>query len=161
MTEFMNNNQEIQQDSPNTELLYDVVDEMGIITESTRVLGNIRTKGHLAVSGIVEGDIIAKGNVIITGVVKGKITCDNLLLKNCHLATEINASGQVTVEENVSVTGKVVCKNISVNGKINGDIRATEKIGLTKNAIVNGNIVASSIGIEFGAKVDGKIQTIY
>lgn len=159
MTDNINNN-EVNQEAPINEIVYDVIDEMGIIAENTRILGNIETKGHLAVSGIVEGDITAKGNVIITGIVKGKITCDNILLRDCQLATEINATGQITVEENVSVTGTITCKDISVRGKIIGDIKASGQIGLSKEAIVNGNISAASIGIALGAKVNGMIQTL-
>ena len=82
----MNNEKEYMN---RTEIVNGVIDEMGVIAENTRVVGDITTKGHLAVAGTVEGNISAKGNVVITGVVKGNITCDNLMMEHSMLTTEI------------------------------------------------------------------------
>lgn len=158
MSENIYNGSVNEQESRDSNITYNVIDELGVISESTKVLGNIETKGHLAIAGVVEGNIQAKGNVIITGIVKGSITCDNLILKNCQLATQINATGHISVEESVRVTGRISCKTIAVRGIINGDIIATDKVALSKDAILTGNVKAASIGVEFGAKVIGSME---
>ena len=143
-----------------TSLTYDVIDEMGVIAENTKILGNIETLGHLAIAGTVEGDISAKGNVIITGIVKGNIKCDNLVLRGCNLTTEITATGHVAVEENVTISGKISCKTIVVNGAVTGNITAEEKVALSGQAQVKGNIKTASFGVEFGAKLNGNLQMV-
>ena len=139
------------------EIVSEVIDELGTISAGTRVTGNITTKGHLAVAGTVLGDISAKGNVIITGNVKGKITCSNLMLENCNLNTDINASECVIVKEGVKIVGKIFCKDITVMGSIAGDITASGKVGLSAEAVVKGNITAAAIGIAVGAKLEGNL----
>ena len=150
----MNNEKEYME---NTEIVNSVVDEMGVIAENTRVVGDISTRGHLAVAGTVEGNISAKGNVIITGVVKGNISCDNLMMEHSMLTTEIRATGHVAVKEGVTINGKIYCNDISVMGTVNGDIEAAGKLALSGMAVVNGNIKAASLGVEFGAKLNGSI----
>ena len=144
--------------TPTESLVYEVVDEMGVISEKTRILGNVATCGHLAVAGTVEGDISAKGNVIVTGNVKGEIACNNLILKNCRLTTIITAAGHVSVEEGVEVCGTIKCKTIAVNGLVKGDITAAEKAALASGAQVQGNVKAASLGVEFGARIEGCVS---
>ena len=145
-------------DAASGEIISSVVDEMGTIAANTRISGNITTKGHLAVAGTVIGDIGAKGNVIVTGTVKGKITCSNLMLEGCNVQSEIETTESVVIKENVNVTGKIVCKDITVMSNVNGDIIASGKVGLSKDAHIKGNITASSIGVETGAKIEGFLQ---
>lgn len=151
----MNNEREYME---NTEIVNSVVDEMGIIAENTRIVGDITTRGHLAVAGTVEGNISAKGNVIITGVVKGNIACDNLMMEHSMLTTEIHATGHVAVKEGVTINGKIFCNDISVMGTVNGDIEAKGKLALSSMSVVNGNIKAASLGVDFGAKLNGSIS---
>ena len=142
-----------------TEIVRDVSDELGVITESTRIVGNVATKGHLAVAGSIEGNISAKGNVVITGVVRGNIGCDNLLLDGaCHLTTEITATGHVALKEGVVINGKIYCKDVSIMGAVNGDIFARGSVALSQDAVINGNISASSLCVESGAKIKGSMS---
>ena len=140
------------------EIVSEVVNELGIVASGTKVTGNITTKGHLAVSGTVVGDISAKGNVIVTGNVRGKISCSSLMLEDCSLNTEITASECVIVKEGVKITGKIFCKDITVMGSIAGDITASGKVGLSKEATVRGNITAAAIGVAVGAKLEGNLS---
>lgn len=49
------------------EVVSEFSDETGIIGEETKVLGNIKTKGHVEVFGFVKGNIEAKGDVFVVG----------------------------------------------------------------------------------------------
>ena len=131
--------------------------ELGIISEGTRVEGNIEAKGNLTIGGTVDGNVTATGNVIITGNVKGIIKCKDLVLENCNLTAEIKASGDVSIEHG-TVNGNVLCKNIKVAGKVNGNIDASGTVALLDGAAVRGDIKAARMGMDFGAFVDGKIM---
>ena len=41
---------------------------------------------------------------------------------------------------------------------VNGDITASGKVGLSKDASVKGNITAAAIGVEVGAKIEGSLS---
>lgn len=140
-----------------TEIIREVVDELGVISKDTKIEGDIITKGHLVIDGNVEGNVSAKGNVVIRGNVHGKIVCDNLVLEQCTLVTEINASGQVSVKEG-NITGKITCRDLSVSGTINGDLDVRETLALSSIAVVRGDIKAARIGMELGAVVNGNIS---
>lgn len=139
-------------------IVNETVDELGVISEDTRIVGNIVTRGHLAVAGTIEGDIEANGNVIITGIVKGNIKCDNLILDGCNLTTIIKAAGDVEIKEGSSVKGEVHCRNLNVRGHVDGLVRATEKTCIYKGAYIVGDVEANELGIEFGAKLVGRIS---
>ena len=59
---------------------------------------------------------------------------------------------------NVKITGKIFCKDITVMGNIAGDITASGKVGLSKEATVKGNITAAAIGVAVGAKLEGNLS---
>lgn len=143
--------------SEHTEIVQGVIDELGVISEDTRVEGDITTKGHLVIDGNVEGNVSAKGNIIVRGNVRGKIVCDNLVLDKCTLVTEIEASGRVSIKEG-NVTGRITCRDISINGTVNGDISAHQTMALSCNAVVNGDIKAAQIGMDFGAVINGNVS---
>lgn len=149
--------EEVRETSEKTEIMREVVDELGVISEDTRIEGDIETKGHLVIDGNVEGNVSAKGNIIVRGNVRGKIVCDNLVLEQCTLVTEIEASGQVSIKEG-NITGRITCRDLSVNGTVNGDITARDTLALSGIAVVNGDIRAARIGMEFGAVVNGQVS---
>ncbi len=132
------------------------LNELGIISAGTRVEGNIEAKGNLTIGGTVDGNVTATGNVTITGNVKGIVKCRNLVLQNCELTAEIKASGDVSIEHG-TMNGSILCKNIKVAGKVNGNIDASGTVALLDGAAVRGDIKATRMGMDFGAFVDGKI----
>lgn len=140
-----------------TGLVNELVDELGVISEATRVEGDVETKGHLAIAGTVDGKVSAEGNVIITGVVRGGIKCRDLVLDKCNLNAEIQASGNVTIKSG-TVNGDITCKDLNVKGTVNGNINATGTVALANDAKVKGDIKAARMGMEIGAIVDGRIS---
>ena len=140
-----------------TGLVNELVDELGVISEATRVEGDVETKGHLAIAGTVDGKVSAEGNVVITGVVRGGIKCKDLILDKCSLNAEIQASGNVTIKSG-TVNGNITCKDLNIKGTVNGNINATGTVALSNDAKVKGDIKAARMGMQVGAVLDGKIS---
>ena len=132
-------------------------DEMGIIAGGTIIHGDIRTKGHVAIVGVVEGNVVASGNVMLTGVVKGNIECNNIIVDGTDYSQCIRAKGSVSIKQNTTISGPIYCKHISISGTIIGNIRAMGNVGLTKDAIVKGDITSSILAVEPGAKIAGNL----
>lgn len=141
-------------------LVPETYDEMGIIGPETKVVGDIATKGHIAVLGAVVGDINAIGNVIIAGKIEGNIKCDNFYVEEGKLETNIEATGSVHIKENVILKGTVRCKDITITGTVLGDIVATGKVGISKTGVVKGSVKASQMAMELGAKLEGSIAIV-
>lgn len=140
-----------------TEIVNTYTDEMGIIAAGTIIHGNVRTKGHLAVAGIVEGKVSTAGNLMLTGEIRGAIKCNNIVIDGGHCHTNIITKGSVSIKGDTTVASNITCKHISISGTVYGDIKATGNVGLTKTAIVKGDIQAAVLAVEPGAKICGNV----
>ena len=69
----------------------------------------------------------------------------------------IKSEGTLIVGHNASIEGAVHVGSVVCNGRLNGDIHASEKVALNKTAVVTGKIFTPSLSMEEGAKLDGKL----
>ena len=139
------------------EIVNTYLDEMGIIAGGTTIHGDVATKGHLAIVGVVEGNVKTAGNLMLTGIVKGNIECNNIVIDGTDFNQSIKAKGSVSIKENSVVNGPINCKHISVLGTVVGNIKASGNVGITKTSIIKGDINAQVLAVEPGAKIQGMI----
>ena len=92
----------------------------------------------------IEGNINVKGDLLIYGEVNGSIICQ----------------GTVNAAKGSIVKGNIHAQNASVNGKIEGDLEVELKAVLGKGSHLEGNLQASFITIEEGARFDGMCHMI-
>ena len=69
----------------------------------------------------------------------------------------INSEGTLIVGHNASIEGTVRVGTVICNGRINGDIQASEKLMLNKTAVVTGTVISPVLSMEEGARLDGKL----
>ena len=86
--------------------------------------------------------------------------CSNLFLETGTLTGDILSDNLVSINEGVSMTGSIVCRDITVVGTVLGNISASGKVGLASTAVVKSDIKAAEMGMEMGAKLDGKVSII-
>src|SRR5580693_4796637 len=98
---------------------------------------------HIGKSVIIKGELSGSEDLFVDGVVEGTIE-----LRNNNLV--IGPNGQVK--------GSLHAKGIVVQGKLDGDIRATQRAELRKSAVVAGDIFTQRIAIEEGAYFKGKVD---
>lgn len=91
----------------------------------------------------IEGTIRGEEDLLIEGSVKG-----NIEMKAHHLT--VGSKGQVEAE--------VRAANVTISGKLEGNIYATGKVEITKSADFNGEIKAKSISVEDGAYLKAVIE---
>jgi cytoskeletal protein CcmA (bactofilin family) len=98
---------------------------------------------HIGKSVIVKGELSGSEDLYVDGQVEGSIELSgNRLIIGPH--------GQVRAN--------VTAKGVIVQGKLDGNIRASERAELTKSAIAVGDIVAQRVAIEEGAYFKGKVD---
>jgi cytoskeletal protein CcmA (bactofilin family) len=90
----------------------------------------------------IEGTVSGSEPVMIEGHVKGTI----------HLTGELRIGTQARVE------AKVHARNVTIEGKVNGDISADERVELVASASVDGNIKAPKIIVAEGARFRGNVD---
>jgi cytoskeletal protein CcmA (bactofilin family) len=97
----------------------------------------------LGKSLVFKGELKANEDLLIQGRVEGSITHSA-----SHLA--IGAHGDVTAD--------VHAQRVIVQGKLEGDVHATESVVIEVSANVQGNIYAPRVAIKDGAKFRGSID---
>ena len=93
----------------------------------------------------IEGDIRGKEHMLIDGSVKG----------NIEMETHNFALGPAG-----RVEGEIHARNISISGKMKGNIKTPGKIEITEQAEFQGDILAKSIAVENGAFFKGSVELI-
>jgi cytoskeletal protein CcmA (bactofilin family) len=90
----------------------------------------------------IEGTVTGSESVLIEGIVHGKI----------------NLSGELRIGTKARIEATVHAKNVTVEGKLTGDISADERVELVASATVDGNIKAPKIVVAEGARFRGSVD---
>jgi len=94
-------------------------------------------------SVVIKGELSGSEDLYVDGQVEGSIS-----LKNNSL----------TVGPHGQVKASVEAKGIVVQGKLEGNVLASDRVDLRKSAIVTGDISTQRISIEEGAFLKGKVD---
>ena len=87
----------------------------------------------------IHGDVKVSGSLFIYGKVFGNI----------------QSSGAVQTANGSVVNGNISAKDIAIGGKVDGDLDVEKKVILGDTSHLSGNLKASILTIEEGAKFDG------
>ena len=98
---------------------------------------------HIGKSVFIKGELSGSEDLYLDGQVEGSIA-----LKNHSL----------TVGPNGQVKASVEAKGIVVQGKLEGNVQASDRVELRKSAVVTGDIATQRISIEEGAYLKGKVD---
>jgi cytoskeletal protein CcmA (bactofilin family) len=98
---------------------------------------------HIGKSVIIKGELSGSEDLYVDGVVEGTI--------------ELHGNSLV-VGPNGQVRANINAKGVVVQGKVVGNIRASERAELHKTAVITGDIVTRRIAIEEGAYFKGKVD---
>ncbi len=94
-------------------------------------------------SVVIKGELSGSEDLYVDGQVEGSIA-----LKNHSL----------TVGPNGQIKASIEAKGIVVQGKLEGNVQASDRVDLRKSAVVSGDIVTQRISIEEGAYLKGKVD---
>ncbi len=106
----------------------------------------VRSLGPSAIIGskiTFKGELTGEEDLLIEGQVEGTIE-----LKNHHLT--IGKQGRVKADVNA--------KSISIEGTVEGDLTALERISIKASSCLTGNVTADRVTLEDGAKFRGSIE---
>jgi len=90
----------------------------------------------------IKGNFKSPSNIQIFGQVKGRV----------------NSESDVLVGEGARVEGGIKGKQVTVSGEIIGNIEALERLEITSQGILQGDIKTPDLVIQSGAKLTGKCE---
>ena len=92
----------------------------------------------------INGDINVSANLIVYGKINGNV-----------ISTET-----INTAKDSIINGNLIAKEAVISGTLKGDLEVSGKVVLTEDSNLLGNLKASIIVIEEGAKFDGMCQMI-
>jgi len=98
---------------------------------------------HIGKSVMIKGELSGSEDLYIDGQVEGTI--------------ELRGNN-LTIGPNGQVRANVNAKGVTVQGKLEGNINASQRTELRKSAITVGDIITQRVTIEEGAYFKGKVD---
>jgi len=98
---------------------------------------------HIGKSLIVKGELTGSEDLYVDGQVEGSIDLQG---------------NNLTVGPNGQIRANVNAKGVIVQGKLEGNIHATERVDFRKSAIAVGDVITQRVAIEEGAYFKGKVD---
>ncbi len=98
---------------------------------------------HIGKSVVIKGELSGSEDLYLDGQVEGTI--------------ELRGNN-LTIGPNGQVRASVNARGVVVQGKLEGNVQASERADLRKSAIVMGDIATQRISIEEGAYFKGKVD---
>ena len=94
---------------------------------------------------IIRGDVSFSGGLHLDGTIEGALRSDGA------------QTAVLTISDKGSVAGEIQVPNVIVNGKVKGDIVASERLELADQARIEGNIYYKLLEMAAGAQISGQI----
>lgn len=99
---------------------------------------------RIAASTSIKGDISSKNDIRIDGTVEGIVY------------SEV----KVVIGESAVVKGNVLCTNIDVWGRMEGNLYVKDLLSVKSSAVINGDINVRRFQVEMGAGFNGSCRMI-
>lgn len=87
-----------------------------------------------------------------------RLILEDYKIKSYHAVRELFTCGDVVVEKRGHVVANVMAQSLTVKGRMKGPIQARGVIRVTKTGELVGDVEATSLAIEKGAKFDGFVR---
>lgn len=123
------------------------------------VNGNIQIKEELIHKGKIIGDIQSTNKLTLENkaVVEGNVSVDSLFLESGEITGDVNCFSKVETLVDSHIKGNIIAESASLAGLVEGNITVKNLVYLSESALILGNIEASSIQVEAGAKITGQV----
>jgi len=96
----------------------------------------------------LHGDVSFRGGLHVDGVIQGNVM------------SQPDSEATLSVSDSGVVEGTVNVPNVFLNGRVNGDVIAAQRLELGSTAQVDGDVHYHLIEIALGARINGKLMHV-
>ncbi len=93
----------------------------------------------------ITGDMHFSGGLHVDGHIKGNVTAEQ------------DGQSALIVSENGNIEGEVRVPNMIINGTVDGDIYASQRVELASDARIHGTVYYTMLEMAMGAEVNGQM----
>ena len=105
---------------------------------------NVNSISRISAGTVIKGEVISPSDIRIDGTFEGKV----------------QTKGRVVVGETAVVKGDIICENIDLWGKVNGNVFVKDTLALMDGCHVDGNLNVKRLSVELGATFNGNCRMI-
>ena len=110
----------------------------------TEPVVNVNSISRISAGTVIKGEILSPTDIRIDGSFEGRI----------------QSKGRVVVGESAIIKGDIVCENIDLWGKVEGNLFVKDTLSLKDGCVVSGNLHVRRLSVELGATFNGNCKTI-
>ena len=105
---------------------------------------NVNSISRISAGTVIKGELSSPTDIRIDGTFEGKIV----------------SKGRVVLGDTAVVKGDIVCDNIDLWGKVEGNLYVKDTLTLKEGCIVTGNLNIRRLAVELGSTFNGNCKTI-
>ena len=110
----------------------------------TETTVNVNSISRISAGTVIKGEIISPNDIRIDGTFEGKV----------------QSKGRVVIGETAVISGDIVCSDVDLWGKVEGNIFVKDTLALKEGCVVNGNLHVRKLSVVLGATFNGNCKTI-
>ena len=105
---------------------------------------NANAISRISAGTVIKGEILSPCDIRIDGTFEGKI----------------QSKGRVVVGESALIKGDIVCDNIDLWGRVEGNVFVKDTLNLKEGCHMNGNLNIRKLSVELGSTFNGNCKMI-
>ena len=105
---------------------------------------NVNSISRISAGTIIKGEILSPYDIRIDGTFEGKV----------------QTKGRVVVGETAQIKGDIICENIDLWGRVEGNLFVKDTLSLMEGCSVNGNLNIRRLSVELGSTFNGNCRMI-
>ena len=110
----------------------------------TEPVVNVNSISRISAGTVIKGEILSPTDIRIDGTFEGRV----------------QSKGRVVVGESAVIKGDIVCENVDLWGKVEGNLFVKDTLSLKEGCVVDGNLHIRRLAVELGATFNGNCKTI-
>ena len=105
---------------------------------------NVNSISRISAGTVIKGEILSPNDIRIDGTFEGRI----------------QSKGRVVVGESATIKGDIVCENVDLWGKVEGNLFVKDTLSLKEGCVESGNLHIRRLSVELGSTFNGNCKTI-
>lgn len=129
-----------------------------VIDSGTTVRGNVESSNNIEVYGTIYGDVSTTSSIKVCGKVVGNLRATGIILIGCRVKGDVCSDTLLTMDKEALVDGNIQAENVSIDGRVRGDLNVRNMTELKTNALVLGDVHTTRFSMKDGTRLVGGVS---
>ncbi|AMC92823.1 hypothetical protein AOC36_02125 [Erysipelothrix larvae] len=136
---------------------YALDESYSVISSGVTIKGNIESTDSLSIAGIVQGDVMCHKEIELAQdcCISGDIKSTSIAINGAKIEGNVTVEDRFVLDKDSIIIGSLSASSAHINGQIEGPVKVSGEVSIASTAVVVGDLVASSLVVENGAKLKG------